>query len=183
MNEHPGNDPAAAAIRPEVAADTGAIFAINSTAFESDAEARLVDRLRGAGAATVSLVAEVGGTLVGHILFSPVTIESEHGPVNKVFDALGLAPMAVVPELPKRGIGSALVRAGIEACRQLGTERLIVLGHPDYYPRFGFQPASGFGITCEYDVPDDTFMAMELVPGALDGVSGVAKYHQEFAGL
>lgn len=94
---------------------------------------------------------------------------------------MGLAPMAVMPAAQRRGIGSALIRSGLERCAQLGYSAVVVLGHPEYYPRFGFVPASRFGIGCEYEVPDEVFMALELEPGALTGMSGTIRYHPAFA--
>jgi putative acetyltransferase len=94
---------------------------------------------------------------------------------------MGLAPMAVVPERQRHGIGSALVRAGLDECRRLGAVAVVVLGHAEYYPRFGFVPASRFSLVSEYDVPDDVFMAMELEPAALQGKSGTIKYDAVFA--
>jgi putative acetyltransferase len=96
---------------------------------------------------------------------------------------MGLAPMAVLPARQRQGIGSALVRDGLGRCRELGYEAVVVLGHPGYYPRFGFVPASRFGIGCEYDVPAEVFMALELVPGALRGKPGTIRYHPAFAEL
>ncbi len=93
---------------------------------------------------------------------------------------MGLAPMAVLPVHQRRGIGSSLVRAGLEACTQLGFAAVIVLGHAEYYPRFGFQPASRFALRCEYDVPDDVFMALELEAGILTGKTGTIQYHPAF---
>jgi putative acetyltransferase len=163
-------------IRPEKTEDIAAIRNVNEQAFGRPAEADLVDALRRNGKATLSLVAEDDGQVVGHILFSPVTIES--GDARLV--GVGLAPMAVLPESQNRGIGSLLVRHGLEACRQSGHQFAIVLGHPEYYPRFGFVPASRFGVKCEYDVRDEAFMALELTEGALRGSAGVAKYQPEF---
>ena len=94
---------------------------------------------------------------------------------------MGLAPMAVLPARQRGGIGSALVRAGLDACRQLGCTAVVVLGHPAYYPRFGFQPASRFALGCEYDVPDEAFMALEVEPGSLVGKAGTIRYHRAFA--
>jgi putative acetyltransferase len=95
---------------------------------------------------------------------------------------MALAPMAVAPEMQHLGVGSALVLAGLERCRELGCQAVVVLGHPDYYPRFGFVAASRFGITSEYDVPDEVFMAIELVPDALRTTRGTIQYHRAFAG-
>jgi len=148
-------------------------------AFDGPGEADLVDRLRSAGAATVSLVAEVEGEVVGHILFSPIEIEGADSKASGV----GLAPMAVLPDHQRSGIGSELVREGLARCRELGELRVVVLGHPEYYPRFGFVPANTFGIVSDYDVPDEVFMVQELGPGALDGVNGTAHYRPEFGEL
>ena len=125
---------------------------------------------------TLSLVAIADGHVIGHILFSPVHIVAE----SQSADALALGPMAVLPVHQRRGIGSALVRRGLEECRSAGCSALVVLGHPKFYPRFGFVPASRFGIRWEYEVPNDVFMAMELQSGALAGCGGVVKYHPEF---
>jgi putative acetyltransferase len=165
-------------IRPEQAADIGAVRAVNRAAFETDAEADLVDALREQAKTIVSLVADDASSIVGHILFTPVTL-SGHAALR----IMGLAPMAVLPAVQRRGIGSALVRAGLEQCAQLGCCAVIVLGHSKYYPRFGFTPASRFGITSEYDVPDEVFMALELEPGALRERSGTIRYHAAFANV
>lgn len=90
--------------------------------------------------------------------------------------------MAVLPSFQKQGIGSALVREGLDQCRQLGCDAVVVLGHAHYYPRFGFVPASGYGIRCEYDVPDEVFMLVELQPGSLQGLSGRVIYNEAFGG-
>jgi putative acetyltransferase len=128
----------------------------------------------------VSLVALCDGALVGHIFFSPVTIAA--APVELV--PMGLAPVGVLPAYQRAGIGGALVRAGLAACRALGARAVVVLGHPSYYPRFGFVPARRFGLHCEYVPPDDdAFMARELQPGALAGVTGVVRYAPAFANL
>ncbi|MEE8468201.1 MAG: N-acetyltransferase [Planctomycetota bacterium] len=166
-------------IRPEQPGDEAAVREVLLRAFDGPAEAELVDRLRAAGAATVSLVAELEGVIVGQILFSPVEIQGEQSNVSGV----GLAPMAVLPDHQRSGIGGELVRAGLASCRELGEMRVVVLGHPDYYPRFGFVPASTFGIGCDYDVPDDVFMAQELEPAALHGVRGTVHYRTEFGEL
>jgi len=165
-------------IRREIPRDIPFIHGVNEAAFDTTAEARLVDALRAAGGVTLSLVAEERGEIVGHILFSPVTIEGRPG-----IDAVGLAPMAVVPPKQKQGVGSRLVREGLAELRQRGCAGVVVLGHPRYYPRFGFVPASRFGLRCEYDSPDEAFMALELVPGALAGASALVRYRPELSGF
>src|SRR5262245_38185079 len=135
-------------IRKETPEDHAAVRVIVEQAFGQPDEANLVDRLRANGKAVVSLVAVTTGEdarTVGHILFSPVTIESAQG----IVPAIGLAPVAVLPEFQNRGVGSELIRAGLDECRKAGYRRAIVLGHPEYYPRFGFAPASRYGIKSE----------------------------------
>jgi putative acetyltransferase len=151
------------------------VHRVHESAFESHVEVDIVDALRQQEPTIVSLVAERDEAVVGHIMFSPVTLSEHPG-----FRIMGLAPMAVTPPRQRGGIGSALVRAGLERCRELGFGAVAVLGHPEYYPRFGFVPAKSFGIVCEYDVPDEAFMILELRPGFLDGASGVIRYHEAF---
>lgn len=165
-------------IRAERKDDLAAVRAVNLSAFETPSEADLVDILRKQEAPLVSLVAEENDTVVGHIMISPVSLTGH--PTLKI---MGLAPMAVTPEHQRKGIGSALVRAGLEQCRCLGFVAVVVLGHPEYYPRFGFSPSSRFGIDSEYDVPEDVFMAVELEPRALNGKAGRVKYHAAFSNL
>ncbi|MCA1562042.1 MAG: N-acetyltransferase [Acidobacteria bacterium] len=159
-------------IRRELPTDADAVRAVNQAAFEMSTEADLVDALRERAEPIVSLVPHDGESIIGHILFTPVTL-SGHAELK----IMGLAPMAVLPAQQRRGIGSALV---LEGCKQLGYGVVIVLGHSEYYPRFGFVPASRFGIGCEYDVPDEVFMALELLPGVLGGKSGTIRYHAAF---
>lgn len=166
-------------IRPERPEDIAGVHAVNEAAFPSPDEANLVDALRDARAHVVSLVAIEDDCVVGHILFSPVTIESE----TSKLDALGLAPMSVLPDHQRKGIGSKLVEAGLAACRKLECPAVVVLGHPNYYPRFGFVPSVEFDITSEYDVPAEVFMVLELSPGALSNHQGLAKYHPAFDAL
>ena len=163
-------------IRAEKENDREAVFAVNVLAFKTPAEATLVDVLREQASPVVSLVAEDNGIVVGHIMFSPVYL-SGYPELN----VMGLAPMAVAPEHQRKGIGSALVRAGLEQCRQLGFVADFVLGHPEYYPRFGFSPSSRFGIDSDYKVPEEVFMGMELAPESLSGKTGRVKYHVAFS--
>jgi putative acetyltransferase len=163
-------------VRPEHPADAAAIEAVNRAAFGQPAEATLVALLREQASPLISLVADDGHEIVGHVLFSPVTLTG-HADVR----IMGLAPMAVMPVMQRRGIGSMLARAGLDACTRLGADAVVVLGHAQYYPRFGFRPASVFGLRCEYDVPDEVFMARELAPGRMAGKNGTIRYHAAFA--
>ena len=165
-------------IRRESEADHAAVRAVNEAAFETGAEANLVEALRAKRIALVSLVAESGNAVVGHILFSPVVL-AEHRELN----VMGLGPMAVLPGHQRKGIGSALVREGLARCRQLGCRAVVVVGHPNYYPRFGFVPGTRYSIRCEYDVPADVFMIAELEKGALKGLAGVVRYDDAFGGV
>jgi putative acetyltransferase len=162
-------------IRPETNADHQAIRHVNRIAFGQGEEARLVDALRDGGYVQVSLVVEVGGQVVGHILFSDLPIITRAGTVP----ALALAPMAVLPEFQNQGIGSALVQRGLEACRQQGHRIVVVLGHAHFYPRFGFSPKLAAHLESPFS-GSDSFMAVELVPGALDGVAGRVQYPPPF---
>jgi len=164
-------------IRRERPADKRGIHAVNASAFEQALEADLVDALRRDGRVLCSLVAEREGQVVGHILFTPVTIDGD-SPIR----AAGLAPMAVDPGHQRGGIGTALVEAGLAECRRLGIEMVVVLGHPEFYPRFGFQPASRFGLRSEFPVPDEVFMAVELEDGALARRGGLVRYLPLFMG-
>jgi putative acetyltransferase len=164
-------------IRREEPRDADAVRRVNELAFGQPTEANLVCELTAAGASTLSLVAEEGGCVVGHILFSPVTIETHAGQVI----AVGLAPMAVLPDQQRKGIGTRLVQEGLAELKRLGHEVVVVVGHPDYYPRFGFSRASGFGLRTEIDCSDEAFMAIELRPGALAGRAGVVRYRPEFS--
>jgi putative acetyltransferase len=165
-------------VRPETEADRAGVRVVNEAAFETPAEADLVEALRDRGVSLVSLVAEVDGEVIGHILFSPVSLNG-HANLN----LMGLGPMAVAPDRQRKGVGSALVRQGLMCCKDLGARAVVVVGHPEYYPRFGFAPASRYALRCEYDVPEDVFMVAELEAGALNGVYGVVRYHDAFAGV
>lgn len=162
-------------IRPESTTDHDAIWHVNRLAFGQDDEARLVDALRDGGYVRVSLVAERAGQVVGHILFSDLPILTGAGTVA----ALALAPMGVLPDFQRQGIGSALVQSGLEACRQQGHRVVVVLGHSHFYPLFGFSPNLATHLESPFS-GSDSFMAVELVPGALDGVVGRVQYPPPF---
>jgi putative acetyltransferase len=166
-------------VRGEQPQDREAIFRVNREAFGRETEARLVDALPRSEAffPELSLVAVDEGGVVGHILFTRIQIKTASGPVP----ALALAPMAVLPGLQRQGIGSALVQRGLEECRRRGEKLVVVLGHPEYYPRFGFVPAGPHGIRAPFPPPPEAFMVLELDPGALEGVSGEVAYPPEFA--
>ena len=161
-------------IREERPEDIPAIRDVNRHAFGQEQEGRIVDALRSNGAAMLSLVATVDSRVVGHIMYSPITVG------DKVTGA-ALGPMAILPEHQRQGLGSKLIEAGIQKLREAGYPFIIVLGHADYYPRFGFKPASGFGIKCEWDVPDNVFMLLVLDEAKMQRVTGLAKYRQEFS--
>lgn len=162
-------------IRPQRPEDIVAIREVNERAFGALAEADLVDRLRVANKAVVSLVAHYGDRIVGHILFSPISVA--HAPVT--FRGVGLAPLSVLPEFQNTGIGSRLVRAGLAACRQAGCDVVVVLGHVDYYPRFGFSKAKDHGLENEYQA-DEAFMVLELNKGVLAVIRGLVQFAPEF---
>ena len=163
-------------IRAEQPGDRAGIRRVNDLAFGQDAEGRLVDALREAGALVVSLVAERDGEVVGHVAFSTVALD-DHPDATRL---AGLGPMAVLPALQRGGIGSALLRAGIASAAGAGFDAVVLLGYPEYYPRFGFAPASRLGLRCTYDAPDAAFMALELRPGALAGLRGTVRYAAPF---
>ena len=160
-------------IREETAADVEAIREVNRRAFGQGQEGNIVDALRSNGAALLSLVAVVDGELVGHILYSPATVGETTG--------AALGPMSVLPEFQRQGIGSRLVKAGNERLKDAGHPFVIVVGHAEYYPRFGFTPASKHDIRCEWDLPDEVFMLAVLDPVKMQSVSGLAKYRHEFS--
>jgi predicted N-acetyltransferase YhbS len=170
-------------IRPETPADYARVFEITEAAFRdlpiSDhTEQHLVNRLRTSTAfiPELSLVAELDGEVVGHILFTRAAIV---GP-DRTWESLTLAPVSVAPPYQRHGIGGQLIRAGIEIACELGFDNINLVGHAEYYPRFGFVRASLYGVRCAFDVPDDVSMLLELKPGALDGVSGMIRYAPEF---
>lgn len=161
-------------IREEQPGDIRQIRALHERAFAQGLEAGIVDALRSNAAVLLSLVAIAAGRLVGHVMYSPASID------GKIAGA-ALGPMAVEPELQRRGIGSELVRAGNEKLEEAGLPFIIVLGHADFYPRFGFRPAAHRKVTCDWNVPDDAFMLLVLDERRMRGVSGRARYRDEFA--
>jgi putative acetyltransferase len=165
-------------IRPEYSADVAAIHALNAAAFDTDAEARLVDALRAAGRMVLSLVAEDAEGLAGQISFTKVTLTGADG---RVTAGVALGPMAARPGMQRRGVGSRLVEEGLRRLREGGHRFCVVLGHSDYFPRFGFTPTKGFGIRWERDVPPSLFMIQPLREGGLDGLEGVVHYAPEFS--
>ena len=162
-------------IRDESKDDHGAIRRVNQLAFGGDDEANLVRSLRDGGFVEVSLVAEAGGEIAGHILFSRVAIITSIGAVS----ALALAPMSVLPSHQRLGIGSKVVEAGLNACRKLRHKIVVVLGHPEYYPRFGFSAQLAHLLQSPFG-GGDAWMALELVPGALDTVEGRVEFSPPF---
>jgi putative acetyltransferase len=163
-------------IRPERPDDAARIREVNHLAFGQPAEADLVEKLRANCAEALSLVAE-DDTVVGHILFTPVVVEDAGRPVA----GMGLAPMAVLPDRQRQGIGSQLVRRGLDLLRERGCPFVVVVGHPEYYPRFGFERASTHGLASQWDgIRDEAFMALILDAPAMTAVSGVARYRDEF---
>ena len=164
-------------IRKEEENDHKNIYEVNRLAFEQENESKLIEKIRIGGnfIPDLSLVADINNRIVGHILFSKIKIIR-----NSIFETLALSPMAVLPELQKRGIGSNLINRGMEKAKELGFDSIIVLGHKDYYPKFGFKRASKWNIKCCFEVPDEVFMAVELINGALKGKEGTIEYPDEF---
>ena len=160
-------------IRPEEAGDVAAIHAVHASAFPTDAEARLVDALRAAGRLSVSLVATDSGRIVGHVAFSPVSLAG-------AASGLGLAPLAVTPDRQRQGIGGRLVRQALAVAAASGAGFVVVLGHPGYYPRFGFRAAAEVGLGNEYGA-HEAFMVLELRPRSLPADGGLVQYGAEFA--
>ena len=160
-------------IRSERPGDIPAIRAVHTRAFGTDQEANIVDALRASGAVSLSLVATRDDRVVGHIMYSPTEIGAVRG--------AGLAPVAVLPEHQRQGIGAALIEEGNRQLEHAGCPFIVVLGHAAYYPRFGFRPGRPLGITCEWDVPDDVFLVLVLDSAVMRGVSGMVKYRDEFS--
>ena len=164
-------------IRTETGADLAAVGEVNRLAFGREAEARLVDDLRDGGYARLSLVAEEEGRTVGHIMFSEAVIRTDGGEVG----ALALGPVGVIPERQGRGVGSALIREGLDRCVQEGHRIVVLLGHPGYYPRFGFSAERAGNLSSPYS--GDAFMALELAPGALSRVVGEFEFAPPFGAV
>jgi putative acetyltransferase len=160
-------------IRDEQPGDIAAIREVNRLAFGQDDEGRIVDALRDNGAVTLSLVAADSGVVVGHIMFSPLSVGLATG--------AGLGPMAVAPSHQRQGIGTRLVQVGIERLRSAGCPFIVVLGHPNFYPRFGFQPAATYGLTCEWEVAAEAFMVNVLDLDITSRLRGLAQYRPEFS--
>lgn len=160
-------------IREEHPGDVAAVRNVNRLAFGQHQEGDIVDALRSNGAVLLSLVAILNGQVVGHIMYSPLPIGDKQG--------AALGPMSVLPTFQRQGIGSRLVEAGNRKLQEAGCPFIVVVGHPEYYPRFGFSPASAYGITCEWELPDNVFMVLALDPQKLQGVAGLAKYRHEFS--
>jgi len=161
-------------IRAEIAADHSVIRQVNEAAFGGAEEADLIESLRQEGVVLLSLVAVLDGRIVGHILFSRMSIDTASGAAA----AVALAPLAVVPRCQRQGIGGTLIREGLDQLHGLGDRIVIVVGHPDYYPRFGFSTALARAL--ESPFPPEAFMALELGPGALDGIQGRVRYPRAF---
>src|SRR5262245_55904708 len=160
-------------IRDEQSGDVDAVREVNRQAFDQEQEGRIVDALRTRGAAILSLVAIADDVVVGHIMFSPLTVGSVLG--------AALGPMAVLPAYQRQGIGGQLVTRGVERLRDAGCPFIVVIGHPEFYPRFGFRPAGAQGLTCEWDVPAEAFMLNILNPQIGGSVHGLARYREEFS--
>jgi putative acetyltransferase len=161
-------------IRPEEPDDAPAVAALNREAFGGDDEPELIERLRADRLVVASLVALEEASLVGHILFSDLAVELDDRPVR----AVSLAPMCVRGDRQRQGIGSALVRAGLDAVRNAGYAAVVVLGHPEFYPRFGFSADLAARLASPF--AGRAFMALELVPRALDGTRGTVTYPPAF---
>jgi putative acetyltransferase len=161
-------------IREERPADVAAVREVNRRAFEQERESNIVDALRANGGALLSLVATIDDQVVGHVMYSRVS-------VGDMVNGAALGPMAVLPEHQRQGIGTRLIDTGNQKIKDAGYPFIIVVGHAEYYPRFGFRPAGKYGIKCEWDVPEEVFMVLMLDAAKMQGVAGLAKYRDEFS--
>jgi len=161
-------------IREERPADVAAVREVNRRAFEQERESNIVDALRANGGALLSLVATIHDQVIGHVMYSRVS-------VGDMVNGAALGPMAVLPEHQRQGIGTRLIDTGNQKIKDAGYPFIIVVGHADYYPRFGFRPAGKYGIKCEWDVPEEVFMVLMLDAAKMQGVAGLAKYRDEFS--
>ncbi|UCG71217.1 MAG: N-acetyltransferase [Thermoplasmata archaeon] len=164
-------------IRQEQKSDHQKVYDINKQAFNQENESKLIEKIRNGEnfVPELSLVAELNGEIVGHILFSKIKIIGD-----AEYESLSLAPMAVAPKHQKQGIGGELVKTGLETAKKLGFESVILVGHSDYYPRFGLKKSSLWGIKCPFEVPDEAFMAIELVEDSLKNKKGYVQFPKEF---
>ncbi len=167
-------------VRSEVADDFNAIDVVNLSAFEGEAEAQLVGNLRNSAGfiPDLSLVAELNGRIVGHVVLSKVKLKTGKGEA----EILALGPMSVVPSQSHRGIGSELIDAAVARAKPLCYTAIVVAGHPEYYERFGFKPAADWGVSCNLSIPGEALTAMELVDGAL-AAGGEVQYPDIFRAL
>ncbi len=164
-------------IREESKNDFSAIKQTNDKAFGQSKEGKVIDKIRKSDSQMLSLVAEINNTIVGHIFYS--TAEIMHNDESIV--GMGLAPIAVLPEYQKQGIGKRLINESLNIIKAQSVPFIIVLGHEDYYPKFGFEIASKYGIKCQWDdVPDEAFMIMILDKEKMSDIRGVAKYKDEW---
>ncbi len=164
-------------IRKEEERDFKKVYEVNRLAFQQENESKLIDKIRNGEnfVPDLSLVAKIDDEIVGHILFSRIKIVGD-----SIFESLALAPVAVIPEFQKQGIGAELIKKGIEKAKELGFDSIIVLGHKEYYPKFGFKRASNWSIECPFEVPDEAFMAIELTEKAFEDKAGTVRYPDEF---
>ncbi len=164
-------------IREENESDLITIKKINDRAFGQTQEGHVIGKIRASGTPVLSLVAEIDNTTVGHIFYSTSEIKCN----NKRITGMGLAPMVVLPKYQKQGIGKRLINESLNLLKKRSVPFIIVLGHEDYYPKFGFEKASKYGITCQWDgVPDEAFMIMILDKEKMADIHGVAKYRDEW---
>ncbi len=162
--------------RQEEPDDQLAIRRVNEQGFGGGEEADLVDALREVNAIVLSMVALENDYIVAHVLFTEVVITQ----ADSRFTGLGLGPMVVMPCHQRKGIGSQLLKIALDKCRRLDYDFIVVLGHPEFYSKFGFSPAKPHGISCEFDAPDEAFMVLELRENGLAGRSGIVHYRDEF---